>query len=154
MRRLVRIAADDFDPGAELAALHDGDTGVGGVASFTGFCRDEGGRLAALELEHYPALAEAEVGRVLDEAEIRWPLAALHVIHRVGLIRPGERIVFVGAAAAHRADAFAAATFVIDMLKTRAPFWKKEHAATGEGDWVEARDSDAERAKGWVADKG
>ena len=145
----VRIQAEPFDPGAELAALA-GSGDVGGLASFLGLCRDEGGRLAALELEHYPGMAEAEIGRVCAEAARRWPLLGLSVIHRYGRIEPGEAIVLVAAAAAHRAPAFAAAEFVMDFLKTRAPFWKREHLRDGSfGAWVEATDADNRAAERW-----
>lgn len=147
----VAVQAGDFDPGAEIAALHDGRTDVGAVAAFVGLCRDEGGRLAALELEHYPGMAEAEIGRVVADALARWPvLTAVTVIHRFGRIPPGGRIVFVAAASPHRTAAFEAAEFLMDYLKTRAPFWKKEHRMDGtSGEWVEAKDADDEKAGRW-----
>jgi len=101
------------------------------VVAVTGLCRDEGGRLSVLELEHYPGMAEAEIGRIATQAIARWPLMGLRVVHRSGPIRPGETIVLVAAASAHRGDAFEAASFLMDFLKTRAPFWKKEHLADG-----------------------
>ena len=147
----VRVQAEDFDVGAEIAVLHEGRRDVGAVASFVGLCRDEGGRLSALELEHYPGMAEAEIARVVDEALARWPdLTAVTAIHRHGRILPGERIVLVAAASPHRVSAFAAAEFLMDFLKTRAPFWKKEHLAEGtEGDWVEAKAADDAQAGRW-----
>jgi len=147
----VRVQADDFDVGAEIARLHEGRTDVGAVASFVGLCRDEGGTLAALELEHYPGMAEAEIRRVAEEALARWPvLTAITAVHRHGRIPPGGRIVLVAAASAHRTAAFEAAEFLMDFLKTRAPFWKKEHRADGsEGAWVAAKDTDDEKAGRW-----
>lgn len=147
----VRVQADDFDVGAEIERLHAGRRDVGAVASFVGLCRDEGGRLAALELEHYPGMAEAEIGRVAAEALARWPdLSAVTVIHRFGRIAPGGRIVLVATASPHRGSAFAAAEFLMDFLKTRAPFWKKEHLATGgDAGWVAAKTADDEQAGRW-----
>jgi molybdopterin synthase catalytic subunit len=151
MTPTVRIQREDFDPAAELDALTAGRPDVGAVASFVGLCRDEGGRLSALELEHYPGMAEAELSRVAAEAASRWPLLGLTAVHRFGLIRPGERIVLVAAASSHREAAFGAAEFLMDFLKTRAPFWKREHLATGElGTWVEANVSDDAAAARWA----
>jgi molybdopterin synthase catalytic subunit len=148
----VRIQPDDFDPAAEIERLTAGRADVGAVTSFVGLCRDEAGRLSALELEHYPGMAEEETRRVAEEAASRWPLLGLTVIHRYGLIRPGERIVLVAAASSHREAAFSAAAFLMDFLKTRAPFWKREHLATGEiGGWVEAKDADDDAAARWTA---
>jgi molybdopterin synthase catalytic subunit len=148
----VRIQRDDFDPGAEADALARGRTDVGAVASFVGYCRDEGGRLAALDLEHYSGMAEDEIARAAGEAEARWPLFGVTVIHRFGRIAPGERIVFVAAAAAHRGAAFAAAEMLMDYLKTRAPFWKRAIGVDGvvEG-WVEAKGDDDRSARRWGA---
>ena len=149
-RILVRVGPDDFDVGAEIDALQAGDPAVGAVTSFVGYCRDEGGRLAALELEYYPGMAEAEIGRVVNEAVARWPLLAVTVVHRGGRIRPGERIVLVVVSSSHRDAAFAACDYVMDFLKTRAPFWKKEHPADrSEGGWVEAKAHDDARAERW-----
>jgi molybdopterin synthase catalytic subunit len=146
----IRVQTEDFDPGREEAALTAGRRDVGAVVAFTGLCRDEDGTLAALELEHYPGMAEDEIGRVAHEALSRWPLLGLTVIHRFGVIRPGERIVLVAAAAHHRGEAFGAAEFLMDYLKTRAPFWKKERRADGtEGGWVEAKGSDDAAAARW-----
>ncbi len=150
MTPVVRIQREDFDLGAEVAALARGDANIGAVVSFTGLCRDENGRLAALELEHYPGMAEAEIARVAAEAAARWPLSGLLAIHRFGLIRPGEQIVLVVAASAHRRAAFEGAEFLMDYLKARAPFWKREHLADGTvGDWVEAKADDDDAAKRW-----
>jgi molybdopterin synthase catalytic subunit len=150
MTPVVRIQREDFDLGAEVAALARGDANIGAVVSFTGLCRDESGRLAALELEHYPGMAEAEIARVAAEAAARWPLSGLLAIHRFGLIRPGEQIVLVIAASSHRREAFEAADFLMDYLKTRAPFWKREHLADGSiGGWVEAKADDDKAAERW-----
>ena len=149
-RIVVRVGIEDFDVGAEIDALQAGDPSIGAVASFVGYCRDEDGRLAALELEHYPGMAEAEIGRVVNEAVARWPLLAVTVVHRGGRIRPGERIVLVVVSSSHRDAAFAACDYVMDFLKTRAPFWKKEHPADrSEGGWVEAKAHDDARAERW-----
>ncbi len=139
----VRVQAAPFDVAAETRALTGGRTDIGAVVTFVGLCRDEGGTLAALELEHYPGMAEDEIRRVADEAQARWPLMGLTAIHRHGPIAPGEEIVLVIACSAHRAAAFAAAEFLMDFLKTRAPFWKKERRRDGrDGDWVDAREED------------
>lgn len=148
----IRVQAEDFDCGAEIAAVQAGDPAVGAVASFVGYCRDEGGRLAALELEHYPGMAEAELARVAGEAVGRWALSGVTIVHRYGRLRPGARIVLVATAASHRADAFAACEYLMDYLKTLAPFWKKEHLADGgAGGWVAAKAEDEERAGRWEA---
>jgi molybdopterin synthase catalytic subunit len=146
----VRVQRDDFDPGAEAEALARGRTDVGAVASFVGYCRDEGGRLAALELEHYAGMAEEEIARAAGEAEARWPLLGMAVIHRYGQIKPGERIVLVAVAAAHRGAAFAAAEMLMDYLKTRAPFWKRAIGVDGavEG-WLDAKGDDDRSAARW-----
>lgn len=146
----IRIQAERFDAAQETAALTGGDTDAGAVVVFQGLCRDEGGRLAALELEHYPGMAEAEIARLAAQASQRWPLAGLTVIHRYGRIRPGEAIVLVVAAARHRRAAFAAAEFMMDFMKTGAPFWKREHLVDGTvGEWVEAKDSDDAALERW-----
>lgn len=153
-RIVVRVGPEDFDVGAEIDVLQAGDPAVGAVTSFVGYCRDEGGRLAALELEYYPGMAEAEIGRVVTEAIARWPLCAITVVHRGGRIKPGERIVLVAVSSSHREAAFAACDYVMDFLKTRAPFWKKEHPADrSEGGWVEAKAHDDVRADRWKSDK-
>lgn len=154
-RIIVRVGPEDFDVGAEIDALQAGDPAVGAVTSFVGYCRDENGRLAALELEYYPGMAEAEIGRVVKEAVARWPLYAITVVHRGGRIAPGERIVLVAVSSSHRDAAFAACDYVMDFLKTRAPFWKKEHPADrSEGGWVEAKAHDDARAERWKNEKG
>jgi molybdopterin synthase catalytic subunit len=150
MAPLVRIQSEPFDVAAETACIAAGRADIGGIVTFTGLCRDEGGRLTALELEHYPGMAEAEIGRVAEQAWARWPLMGLTAIHRYGLIRPGEDIVLVIAASAHRRAAFEAADFLMDYLKTRAPFWKREHLVDGStGGWVEAKAEDDAAAARW-----
>ncbi|MBV8837896.1 MAG: molybdenum cofactor biosynthesis protein MoaE [Alphaproteobacteria bacterium] len=146
----VRIQREDFDIGAEIAALSRGRTDVGAVASFTGVCR--GGDIAAMTLEHYPGMAEAEIARHVAEAERRWPLLGVTVIHRYGRLVPGDNIVLVAAASSHREAAFAAAEFLMDYLKTQAPFWKKEERAAGDG-WVDPRKTDDAAAARWSTPK-
>ena len=146
----IRVQREGFDLSEESRRLTSGRTDIGAVVAFTGYCRDEQETLAALELEHYPGMAEEEISRIVSEAAKRWPLLGLTVIHRVGQIIPGEPIVLVLSASAHRQPAFEAASFLMDFLKTRAPFWKKEHAADGRGsDWVEAKDKDDAAARNW-----
>jgi molybdopterin synthase catalytic subunit len=146
----IHVQRQDFDVADEIAALTAGRADIGAVVTFSGLCRDEAGRLAALELEHYAGMAETEIARVVEEAARRWPLDGVTVIHRHGRILPGENIVLVITAAAHRGAAFAAAEFLMDYLKTRAPFWKREHQADGTvGGWVEAAASDDEAAQRW-----
>jgi molybdopterin synthase catalytic subunit len=148
--RVVRIQREDFDVAAESAVLARGRADVGALVTFTGLCRDEGASLAALELEYYPGMAEEEIGRVVGEAESRWPLLGVVVIHRFGAIAPGENIVLVATASSHRGPAFAAAEFLMDYLKTRAPFWKKERRRDGsQGEWVAARDEDDRAMERW-----
>lgn len=150
MTPVIRIQPEDFDVGAEIAALTQNRVDIGAVVSFSGLCRAEEGRLSALEIEHYPGMAEAEIAGVAQEAALRWPLTRLVAIHRFGLIRPGEQIVLVLAASAHRRAAFEAAEFLMDYLKARAPFWKREHLSDGStGAWVEAKASDDEAAQRW-----
>ena len=144
----MRIQKEDFDAAEEATRLVRSDD-TGAVVTFTGICRSDGGRLAALDLEHYPGMAEAEITRIVDEAKARWPLDGISVIHRYGRMRPGDNIVLVVTAAAHRRAAFEAAEFLMDYLKTRAPFWKKEHLAGSEGDWVEAAERDDAAAERW-----
>ena len=151
---VVRIQAEDFDIAAEIARMTAGRADVGAVVTFSGLCRDEDGRLAALELEHYPGMAEAEIGRIAREAVRRWPLTGLSTIHRHGRIAPGENIVLVVAASSHRQAAFEAASFLMDFLKTRAPFWKREHLADGSpGPWVDARTQDDDAEARWNSNK-
>ena len=148
----IRIQQGDFDAGAEAEALARGSSDVGAVVTFVGYCRSEGGRLAALELEHYPGMAEEEIARVAGEAEARWPLKGVTVIHRHGRIAPGERIVMVAVAAGHRGAAFEAAEMLIDYLKTRAPFWKRAIRSDGAVEaWVEAKGEDEKSAARWSA---
>jgi molybdopterin synthase catalytic subunit len=146
----IAVLREPFDAAAELAALVGERPDVGAVVSFSGRCRDEGGALAALEIEHYPGMAEQEIPRVAGEAERRWPLLGVALIHRYGRITPGEEIVLVIVASGHRAAAFAAADFLMDYMKTRAPFWKREHRRDGTiGDWVGAKESDASALARW-----
>jgi molybdopterin synthase catalytic subunit len=146
----VRVQAEVFDAAAESANLTGGRTDLGAVVTFAGLCRDEDGTLAALEIEHYPGMAEEEIGRVVATAQARWPLGGVTVIHRHGRIAPGEPIVLVVTASRHRAAAFEAASFLMDYLKTNAPFWKKEHRRDGaNGGWVEAKASDDDAAQRW-----
>lgn len=147
----IRVQREDFDLQREVDLLSKGKPGIGAVVTFTGLCRDEGGRLEALELEHYPGMAEAELGRICQQALDRFQLNGLTAIHRYGRILPGENIVLVIAAAPHRQAAFDGASFVMDYLKTAAPFWKKEHGADGRaGDWVAAKDADDTAREKWA----
>ena len=148
---MIRVQREDFDVGAELAALGAGRTDVGGVTSFVGLVRDMAGgtKIDAMTLEHYPGMTEAELARVESEANARWPLQASLIVHRIGTLNPGDNIVLVVTASAHRQAAFAAAEFLMDYLKTRAPFWKKEEAPDGTGSWVDARDSDDAALERW-----
>ncbi len=146
----IRVQAEDFDAGVEARALSQDRADVGAVVSFVGLCRDEGGRLAALEIEHYPGMAEAEIARVVEEARQRWPLLGLRVIHRYGRLAPGDQIVMVATASSHRGAAFAAAEFLMDYMKTRAPFWKRAQSVDGSSEgWVEAKDADEASADRW-----
>ena len=146
----VAVQSESFDAAVESAALTLGRVDIGAVVTFTGLCRDEAGTLAALEIEHYPGMAEDEIGRVAATAEARWPLAGCTIIHRFGRIAPGEPIVLVATASRHREAAFAAASFLMDYMKTRAPFWKKEHRVDGtSGEWIAAKASDDDAAGRW-----
>ena len=148
---LVRVQREDFDTAAEVRRLTHGRADIGAVVTFTGLCRDEAGTLSALELEHYPGMAEGEIGRICAEAAARWPVTGITVIHRHGPIRPGENIVLVVTASAHRQAAFDAANFLMDYLKSRAPFWKKEHRLDGSsGQWVDAKESDEGALARWT----
>lgn len=144
--RDIRVQTGPFDPGAELERLEG--MGGGAVASFTGLVRGDGG-LTDMTLEHYPAMTARAMARIADEAEARWPLLGLTVIHRHGPLVPGERIVFVGTASSHRAAALQACHFLIDWLKTAAPFWKRERYADGREIWVEPRAADDAAASRW-----
>lgn len=150
----VRVQQEDFDPGAEIAALTAGNTRVGGLALFVGLVREmaDARRLSAMTLEHYPGMTEKMLARIEAEAQARWPLEASLIIHRYGRLEPGERIVLVAAASPHRDAAFEACRFLIDWLKTQAPFWKVEEDQAGEARWVEARDSDEAAAAKWAGD--
>jgi molybdopterin synthase catalytic subunit len=147
----VRVQLDDFDVGAEIAALTAGRTDIGAVVTFTGLVRGSaGGRdLTSMTLEHYPGMTEAELEQVEAEARERWPLQATLVVHRIGELRPGANIVLVVTASAHRQAAFEAAEFLMDYLKTRAPFWKKEAFADGQATWVDAREADTAATRRW-----
>ncbi len=146
----VRLQREAFDAAAEAAALSRGRADVGAVVTFTGICRgsEDGEPIAALTLEHYPGMAEAEIERHVAEAAARWPLTGVTVIHRHGRIQPGEDIVLVVTASAHRQAAFAAAEFLMDYLKTRAPFWKQVESAGGKS-WVDAKSADDAAAERW-----
>ena len=147
----IRIQAADFDAAQEIAALTRGRSDIGAVVTFSGICRgsENGEPIAALTLEHYPGMAEAEIARHTDEALSRWPLQGLTVIHRFGRIAPGENIVLVVTASPHRQAAFEAAEFLMDYLKTNAPFWKREESQKGTS-WIEARDHDDAATARWT----
>ncbi len=147
----VRVQREDFEPGTEIARLQREDAGA--IVSFVGVVRGEsqGEKLVSMTLEHFPGMTERELERIAKEARSRWSLQGVSVVHRVGELKPGERIVLVATAAAHRRAAFEAAEFLMDYLKTRAPFWKRELRASGEH-WVEARGSDDEAAARWSRD--
>ena len=147
----IHIQTNNFDAAHEIAALSSGRADIGAVVTFSGLCR--GGETAALTLEHYPGMAEAEIARHAAEALARWPLTGLTVIHRVGRFLPGDNIVLVVTASAHRQAAFAAAEFLMDYLKAHAPFWKHEEKASGETAWVAAHQRDDDAVKRWD-DKG
>ncbi|MEM6711263.1 MAG: molybdenum cofactor biosynthesis protein MoaE [Pseudomonadota bacterium] len=148
----MRVQSEAFDAGVEMMALQANDPSIGAVTSFVGYCRDEGGTLAALELEHFTGMAEAALDGIADKAQERWPLDGVTIIHRYGRILPGDAIVFVGTASAHRRASFEAADFIMDYLKTSAPFWKKEHPAdkSKAASWVDAKTSDDEDAARWA----
>lgn len=146
---MIRVQTEDFDIGAEVAALSEGRHDIGAVVTFSGTVRDKTGDLVAMELEHYPGMTEKELASIEQEARERWPLEASLIVHRVGRLLPGENIVLVVTASAHRQAAFEAAEFLMDYLKTRAPFWKREETADG-GNWVDARESDDTTAARWT----
>lgn len=147
---MIRVQREDFDVGAEIERLCAGRTGIGGVATFVGLVRDvaDDHAVEAMTLEHYPAMTERQLTAIAEEARRRWKLEDLLIIHRFGRLAPGDRIVLVIAAAPHRDAAFDACRFLIDWLKTKAPFWKAEETPTGER-WVEARESDDQAAAKW-----
>ena len=134
---MIRVQRDDFDIGKEIEALRKGSTGIGAIVTFTGTVRDAHGEVTAMTLEHYPGMTEKELARVEAEAQARWPLQASLIVHRVGRLEPGDNIVLAAAASAHREAAFEAARFLIDYLKTSAPFWKRESGPSGDK-WVAA----------------
>ena len=147
----VNVQADDFDVGAEINALSAGRSDIGAVVTFTGLVRDMAGgeEIADMELEHYPGMTEKALANIEAEANTRWELQATRIIHRYGKLAPGARIVMVATASPHRGDAFEAAEFIMDFLKSRAPFWKKEGTADG-GKWVDARDADEDALNRWT----
>jgi molybdopterin synthase catalytic subunit len=146
----VRIQSEDFDAGREIAALRRGDPGIGAIASFIGVVRNanDGERVAGMTLEHYPGMTEKAIAAIVDQAKSRWRIFDALVVHRIGLLKPLDQIVLVVVTGAHRGEAFAACEFIMDYLKTRAPFWKKEQTVAGER-WVEARASDDIAAGRW-----
>ncbi|HLD68092.1 MAG TPA: molybdopterin synthase catalytic subunit MoaE [Pseudomonas sp.] len=151
----IRVMEAAFDPGAELNALHADQVGVGAVVGFVGYVRDfnEGRDVSGMFLEHFPGMTENALAKIAEEAGQRWPLLNIEIIHRIGRLEPGEPIVFVGTSSAHREAAFEACAFVMDYLKTRAPFWKKEDTADGPR-WVEGRASDQQAAQRWASKPG
>jgi molybdopterin synthase catalytic subunit len=150
---MIRVQREDFDIGAELAGLTRGKTGIGGVTSFIGLVRDVAGDkpVGAMTLEHYPGMTERQLEAIEAEARRRWPLEAVLIIHRYGRLEPGDQIVFVATASAHREAAFESCHFLIDWLKTKAPFWKLEETPEGPR-WVDAQAIDDDAAKRWVAE--
>lgn len=152
MRSKIRIQSEDFSLTDEVVAITAGRRDLGAIVTFTGLCRDEGGVLATLELEHYPGMAEQEIARAIAEAGRRWPLQAATVVHRYGQLKPGDQIVLVVTASSHRSAAFCAAVFVMDFLKTQAPFWKRQKLVDGtSGGWVDATEADEEATRRWSA---
>ena len=147
----IRVQTEAFDLGTEVDAMRQGRTDIGAIASFVGLARDmnEGSGVSAMTLEHYPGMTEKALVRLVDDANARWALLDVTVIHRIGRLLPGDPIVLVVVASQHRGEAFAASEFIMDYLKTRAPFWKKEETLQGER-WVEARASDDAAAARWI----
>ena len=147
---MIRVQAEDFDPGKELEQLTEGNNAIGGVCSFIGLVRDfaDGDSISSMTLEHYPGMTEKQLEAIEAEAHERWPLDGTIIIHRYGKLDAGDRIVFVAAASAHREAAFEACRFLMDWLKTKAPFWKKESGEAGD-QWVDAKDSDDEATERW-----
>ncbi len=147
----VSVQTADFDLSGEVAAVTAGRTDIGAIVTFTGTVRGtaKGRPITSMLLEHYPGMTQAELERVEAEAHARWPLQATRIVHRIGTLAPGDNIVLVVTASAHRQAAFEAAEFLMDYLKSRAPFWKKETAATGESQWVDARETDSEALARW-----
>jgi len=151
---MIRVQREDFDPAREAQALVEGKHQIGGVVSFVGLVREvaSGGAISAMTLEHYPGMTERKLAEIEAEAHARWPLAASLIIHRYGRLEPGERIVLVATASSHRDAAFEACRFLVDWLKTKAPFWKLEETPQGER-WVKARAEDDRTAQGWTKPK-
>ena len=149
---MIRVQTEDFDLGAEVRALTGGRTDLGAIVTFTGTVRDtaKGKPISSMTLEHYPGMTERELERIEREAMSRWPLAASLIVHRVGPLAPGDNIVLVMTASAHRQAAFEAAEFLMDYLKTQAPFWKSEAGADGKAHWVDARESDTSALDRWA----
>ncbi|SRR5579885_281396 len=147
---MIRVQQEDFDPGVEIARLGEGRRDIGGIASFVGLVRETAGSgaITAMTLEHYPGMTEKRIAEIEAEAHRRWPLSASVIIHRYGRLLPGERIVLVATASSHRQAALESCQFLIDWLKTKAPFWKLEETATG-SHWVAARESDEAAAERW-----
>lgn len=145
----IKVQTEDFDVGAEIAALTAGRTDIGGIGCFVGTVRDNGRTVTGMTLEHYPGMTERAIAAIADQAAERWPLLGCTVIHRVGPLRPGDNIVLVIAASAHRQAALDATAFLIDWLKTKAPFWKREDRPGGDGAWVDAREEDNAAASRW-----
>lgn len=150
----IRVQQQDFDLGAEVAAIRGGNAKIGAIASFTGLVRDlnDGEGVSTLTLEHYPAMTQKALATIVDQARVRWDVIDATVIHRVGTLKPTDQIVLVIVASGHRGDAFEACEFIMDFLKTQAPFWKKEATSRGEH-WVAARDSDDVASLRWNAEK-
>jgi len=149
---MIRVQTEDFDVGAEIAGLKAGRTDIGAIVSFTGTVRDADGTVREMTLEHYPGMTETELEKIEAETHTRWKLQASLIVHRVGALKPGDNIVLVITASAHRDAAFDAAKFLMDYLKTSAPFWKRESGPSGSR-WVEAKTSDDDAATRWTARK-
>ena len=152
MKAHIKIQPEDFDSGAEIAAITAGRAEIGGIGCFIGTVRADaksGGHVTGMTLEHYPGMTERAIARIADQAGERWPLLGCTIIHRVGSLIPGENIVLVVAASSHRQAALDATAFLIDWLKTKAPFWKREDFSDGEGAWVDAREDDDAAAARW-----
>jgi len=147
---IIRVQKDDFDLGKELSAMRNGRVDIGALVSFSGLVRDLDGSLKSLNLEHYPGMTEAALTDIGEQAMTRWDLQDVLIIHRYGELAPGDQIMMVAAASKHRAEAFQAADFMMDFLKSRAPFWKKEEGASG-SKWVDARDIDEDALSRWDA---
>ena len=146
----IRVQVEAFQPGVELEALHAANAGIGAVVGFVGYMRDynDGQEVTGMTLEHYPGMTEKALAGIVEQAGQRWPLLGVAIVHRVGHLQPGEPIVFVGTASSHRQAAFDACNFIMDYLKTRAPFWKREDTPEG-ARWVDGRDSDQSAARRW-----